>query len=252
MPASKRTTMIDGYTSVQMVRRAAGRSQGALEGPDAPPPTQQPKEGPEPPAPGQGKVGTKVSRTAVPERHDIICYECQYAFVLTGRLRATICPKCHEPLEATPLVVAEEHTGPVRTIGTAHVKPGGVLKDAEIVARIAIIEGDARDGTIRCQQLLYGSGGRINLARTTFRELVVAEGAEFKIDEPVTCRSVEVKGTMDAAVLTGLLTVRAGGLVRGTVQAGRLVVDEGGGLVAKLLVRRDIEVEHKDQTPRKK
>ncbi|MDI6775448.1 MAG: polymer-forming cytoskeletal protein [Verrucomicrobiota bacterium] len=236
--------MIDGFTSVQMVRRAAKRNRNG-----APVPRDDAEATPAA-EPFAGKIGAKVTQTALPDRYDIVCYECGYAFVLTGHLRRTICPKCRAQLEAGATVAAKEYSGAARTIGTVHVKPAGVLKDAVVTARILIVEGDATGGTLRCQQLQIGKGGRLALDRTTFRDLLIAGTAEFKPDAPVKCRALEVKGTIDADILAERVIVRAGGLASGNLRAERLVVDDGGGLKATVCAGKKTETEPNGEKPR--
>ena len=71
-----------------------------------------------------------------------------------------------------------------------------------------------------------------------------AAGAEVVFKRKVNYRDVEVLGLLKANVqATGLVRVRAGGLLRGRVRGPRLAVEEGGGLVAHLKIESSAGVE---------
>ena len=97
MADGDRANMIDGFASVQAVRRS--RPKGA-DPKYAPSRTRLPaSEKKKPPPSSDGKPVAHIGRTALPPRHDILCYACSYRFVHTGRMgEGLLCPKCHEML----------------------------------------------------------------------------------------------------------------------------------------------------------
>jgi cytoskeletal protein CcmA (bactofilin family) len=67
--------------------------------------------------------------------------------------------------------------------------------------------------------------------------LRIAPGAQFKFKHDARYRNVEILGALTAKLdATGVITVKAGGLLEGDIRAQRLVVEEGGGLKATLHV----------------
>lgn len=227
MPGSKSTNVIDGFASVQAVRRQRARGPGHARAVPEPP------RKPEPPKPrNQARIG----HTVVPTRHEIICYECDYAFTMSGRLDTTICPKCHEQLLMRDETITGAWAAPIRTIGTVDIQAGAVMKGADIIATDVILAGDARGATIRaCRRLELCQGAAFDVSLLRVRDLLIRRGNRIVIKDDVVCRDLMVEGELKAQVFTkGTTTIAPGGLLRGAFRGAHLIVQEGGGLMAKI------------------
>lgn len=238
MPGSKEPNVIDGFSSVRAVRHAgeAGHARQFKTRPskDRIPGTkeqsgQQNKA--EPPA-------SRIGHTVVPQKHELLCYECGYAFVVQGVIHYPICPKCHRKLIKDDLSIDAEWTGNVRTIGNVEIKSTGIVKSGSITARDIIIEGNAERCALHAgRRLELGHGARFNIEKAEFKDVLVRPGARIAIPPKLFCRNLYVEGELKAAVTaSGTVSVKSGGLLRGRVNTAHLTVEDGGGLKARLRV----------------
>ena len=226
VPSSKPSGLIDGFSSVQALRRIAERTQEHSAKPPEAAPAAHPEAAP-------GKVSARITRTAVPQKFEVICYECQYTFPVTGRVTDTSCPRCRVKLEKRDYLLDREFGHAIKTIGTVQLRPGGVLKDTTVVARSVILAGDASQAVIDCQLLQLRDGAQVELAKSRFRDLLIEADAHLVIPRTLSCRNIEVRGELDASLSAeGMILVKAGGHLKGSVRTAHLTVEEGGGLTA--------------------
>lgn len=228
----ERPIVIDGYNSVRAIRRAQRRnasesSRKSINKPDQKEETVQNK-----------KSGARINHTVIPKKHEITCYECDYYFMVSGRIQDTMCPKCHKNLKAIDHTINGEWTDSVRTIGTVELKAEAVLNGAEIRARDIILEGNAEKGTIRAgRRLELRKGARLNMARTRMKDLCVMKGGEFELSSTITCRDLEIEGTLKARIFAdGMVRIKCGGILDGELHTPHLIVEDGGGLEAKVVI----------------
>jgi hypothetical protein len=232
---------IDGFASVLAVRHAkrmAGRQTTQQHPPkhaQKPPKQHLPKQDSSSTEAPQG-VMARIAHSITPARFDVVCYECQYNFVMTGKIRETLCPKCRARLQAGDFVIDKEWYHPVRTIGTVEIIPGGVLRSIEVVARDIILAGSAEFGAINaCRLLELWPGARFDITRMQLTDLIVRAGGDFIFSQPITCRDVEIEGTLNAVLTaSGSVVIRAGGVLKGEVDCAHLIVEEGAGLDAEV------------------
>jgi cytoskeletal protein CcmA (bactofilin family) len=224
VPDSPKATVIDGFTSVQAMRRIERRAAQA----------RQPAT-PKSPAPVEPSPAAHFASSVMPQKYEITCYECGYLFALQGHVHDTLCPKCHRNLEALNLTIEGEWTVPVKTIGTVELKAGSVLKNVEINARDVILRGNAEDGTlVVTRRLEVHQGATLDIEKTSFRDLAIRSGGKFAFTKKIACRNLEVEGELTASIYSeGVITVRNGGLLKGEVHGPHLVIEEGGGLEAR-------------------
>lgn len=227
--------MIDGFTSVQAVRRAAGRTGDARKRPSHTTPPAREKNRQEDKK--TRKRAARIGHTVIPAKYEIVCYECGYTFKLSGRVYNTICPKCHKRLKTLDYTIDREWAAEIKTIGTIEIKAGGVLKGAELTARDVILAGNAEEGTIACRRLELCPGARFDIATVKIRDLLIRSGGNFIITRKFACKNLEVEGQLKGRIFTdGIVTIRPGGFLRGELHGQHLVVQEGGGLKAKVAV----------------
>jgi len=225
---SRKTSVVDGYTVVRMVRHAKG---GEPEPAPSPPPRKEPL-----PA-GDGKKA-HIGHTVLPTRHTIRCYECAYEFTLTARSPKTYCPKCRTILEWKDVLIQGEWSESVKTAGTIRVGPQGVVRAGTLIATDILLDGRVEGGSLDAFRWLeLGAGAAYDPACMKASSLRVAAGAEIKLKGRATFQDVEIFGRLDARLQAGgLVAVRAGGLLTGELEGPRLSVEEGGGLRARLKV----------------
>lgn len=229
-------SVIDGFSSVQAVRRSGRTTNPRFRQSRTTLPATD--KTPEKISQNKSSAPLKIGHTIIPEKHEIICYECEYAFTLPGRIRNTICPKCHRKLDPENHIIENESNATIRTIGTIEIKSNAVLKGAKLTGRNIILAGDASDGTIRaCGCLELCPGAKFDFAKIRLKDLRIRGKGRFTIRRKITCRNIEVEGKLKANIYSdGIATIRHGGLLQGEIHGPHLIVEEGGGLKAKVVI----------------
>jgi cytoskeletal protein CcmA (bactofilin family) len=189
------------------------------------------------------KTGARVSRTTVPVKHHIECYECSYKFQVHGRATTTHCPKCRVLLDFKDYLIDSEWVETIKTAGTIRLAATGVLKSGDLIGAEVIIEGIIEGGRARALRTIeLGAGAIFSEKAVSAPDLRIAPGAEFKFKQEARYRNVEIFGTLHAQLeSTGIIIVKPGGLLEGDVHAQHLVVEEGGGLKAMLRIAHKSE-----------
>jgi cytoskeletal protein CcmA (bactofilin family) len=190
------------------------------------------------------KTGARVSRTTVPVKHHIECYECSYKFQVHGRATTTHCPKCRVLLDFKDYLIDSEWVETIKTAGTIRLAATGVLKSGDLIGAEVIIEGIIEGGRARALRTIeLGAGAIFSEKAVSAPDLRIAPGAEFKFKQEARYRNIEIFGTLHAKLeSTGIIIVKPGGLLEGEVHAQHLVVEEGGGLKAMLRIAHKSEV----------
>jgi len=231
VPKHRKVNTLDSYATIRAVARAKPAS--AL-------PTGPPASGEQAgSAPGEApKTGARVARTAVPVKHQIECYECNYKFQTHGRVTSTHCPKCRALLDLTDHTIDSEWVDTVKTAGVIRLTPTGVLKNGDLIGADVIVEGIIEGGRARALRTLELAAGAIFSEKAlSAPDLRIGPGAEFKFKQTAKYRNIEICGSLNANLeASGLVTVRAGGLFEGEVQAEHLAVEDGGGLKAEVRI----------------
>jgi hypothetical protein len=113
------------------------------------------------------------------------------------------------------------------------------LENVRIRAGNVILEGALDEhSTIECTQWLE-LGGQANPhpRQLTMRNLRIAAGSAMKFKYKLQVHHLELLGTLEADVeATGLVSIREGGHLKGTVRGAHLQVEEGGGLSARVFI----------------
>ena len=168
MPRSHRPTVIDGFTSIQAVKRSSSRNPHDKDAPEQAPAPAEPKQ--------RASVKARIGHTAMPRKHEIVCYECGYAFTLQGRVDKTYCPKCRTELQRIDHTLNAQWSGSVKTIGTVTVPEGIALRGGNITACDVVLCGDAKGVTIKASRRIeFGTGGLLDPRHVTCRDILVPD-----------------------------------------------------------------------------
>lgn len=251
MARTTRPTVINGLASVRAATRAGSGSKGPkLRSADSKSPPRR--------APAKKKPGVapsrNIARTVLPEKHEIVCPDCGYAFKLQGRFEKTFCPKCRVTLEMTHHVIDKPWQGVIKTIGTVEIKKEGEIKGGRIVAGRVIVSGDITGADISaCGRLELCKGAVLDPSKLKINDLVIRKDGTFRIPGTLACRNVQVEGTLRAKVFSeGVVTVKPAGLLQGEIHTAHLVVEAGGGLKARMYVSKAPGQEPNKTTARKR
>ncbi len=232
--------VIDGYSSIQALRQGGHLSQEAKTRPSS---TKLPEP---PPKKKDGSIEKPAGRfgsTIIPDKYEIVCYQCGYSFLLTGQLRKTFCPKCREELKIKDYIIDAEWSGTIKTIGTVDIKSGGSLKNANITAGRLIIDGDAGvNSVINASRILeLGPNAKFDMSNISMTDLLIREGSKASIQQEISCRNLVVEGCLNIKTVNCEHAVlKKNGYLDGKLTAGSLTVEEGCGMNAELHIERKI------------
>jgi cytoskeletal protein CcmA (bactofilin family) len=225
--------MIDGYSSVQALRRLDGKVS-----PRAKPPADSASEADHtvPPASSATPKPASFGHTALPTRHDLICYSCGYQFVVTGRLDKVLCPKCKTQLETGDKHIDGAWSGTLKTVGRVYINSGATVTSSSIVAMDIRVAGICRNTRLEpTRHLELDTGAQVELDKLSKQRIIIIEDAKLTFDEPLRCCSLDIHGELQAdAHPSERAVLHPTGMFRGTLHAPRLVVYEGAGLKAHL------------------
>ncbi len=242
MPDPDKANVVSGFVAVEAVRRAG--LQPARPRIRTGPAPQKPEPRPLPRGPQPLVIGSdgkppspRIGHTALPPRHEIVCYECSYMFVMQGRVWTTQCPKCRQRLENVDHVIEDEHTESIRTIGKVTVTETGKLKGCDVRARELLLAGAVKDARVETGHLQLAPTARFDIKDIRAKNIVVEAGGEFAFEHKLSCRDVTVAGTLHAVLFSeGLILVQAGGFLKGELHGSHLVVEPGGALKADISI----------------
>ena len=237
MAESKSPQYIDGFSSVQAVKHH-GQRKGRKKPEKKPPPTPAPERKTD--ATSKGTRQTRIGHTVRPKSYQIECFNCGYSFKLTGRLSKVFCPKCREALEVDDYVVesGEEWSRDIKTIGRVEVKKGATIRNARILARELALGGRIEESS----GYIFGfmelrQGGSFELGDLRVNDIRVSAGCSLSLRRQLECDNLTVQGDIKGRFkIHNRVTVRSGGCLRGNVTAPRLVVEDGGGLKARMKI----------------
>ena len=231
--AKKRAKVMDGFSVVRSLAQA--QQDGTLPRPGAGRRAEETTSRLPPPAkPGDSP---HIVKTIEPTRRTIRCFECGYEFKLSGTTRTIYCSKCREKIDMGDYVIEGPWTEEIKTGGSVVIREGARLENVLIRAGNVILEG-ALDGqsTIECTQWLeVGGEAEPNPRQVTMRNLRIAAGKTLRLRYKLQVHHVELLGTLEGDVeASGLVSIREGGHLKGTVRGAHLQVEEGGGLSARV------------------
>jgi cytoskeletal protein CcmA (bactofilin family) len=229
LPRRRKDGVVDSYAAIKAAQHAARahpqRAPVATDG-------GQPHE--------LQQLGAQITRTAIPAKQLIECYECGYKFQLHGRAASTNCSKCRVMLDLTDHVINKKWNGTIKTAGKVHIASSGIAESGEIVASEIVLEGKIETGRVRAtQKLEIWPGSRFCEDNVRTVDLFIAPGATATFNQPTDYRSVEVAGTLHANLhANGTVIVKAGGRFVGEIYSGHLIVEDGGGLQALVKIQK--------------
>jgi cytoskeletal protein CcmA (bactofilin family) len=168
----------------------------------------------------------------------LVCYSCQYKFTVTGSLAKLFCPKCREQLESGDHNIEGSWTSDILTVGKVHIKSGAKVVGASIVANDIIVGGDCSEANLKpVRHIELETGAVVSPGVLNNHKVIIRAGAKIALDTPLRCSDLDIYGELHAkAIPTGTVTLFAGGMFRGELNASSLIVNDGGGLSADLKI----------------
>ena len=127
----------------------------------------------------------------------------------------------------------------IKTIGVVHVKPAGRVVGGTMHAMDLVVEGTVQGGThYACGRVECKAGAKIELSAIQAKDIVVRRGARVVSRKTLRYHNIEIEGELNAKLIAdGIVRIRPGGLLKGSLEGAHLEVEEGGGVKARLVVR---------------
>ncbi len=240
--------VIDGFASVQALKRASARKEGGVKA--------KIHESVDEDA-GAAKVASakavaaadastvrspsRASATVVvPQKRLVICYSCGYSHTVSGRMQNSYCPKCKKKLVTDDVIVGGKHTEDILTIGNVTVTADAEFSEGlTITGQRVVLDGDVTPlASITASEALeMRSNAKFrgeSIHNITGRVIVPAE-CVVKLDSPFACTNLEIYGSLHAEVaVENSATILSGGLLKGSFRGPSLIVHDGGGLIGSV------------------
>ena len=233
MSNERRANLVDGLTTL----RAA--QQTGKEKPVSSAPSSGAETGVNKISRGQ-KPASKIRRTVLPSRNEIVCYQCEATFEIIGRSTNTVCPKCRARLDIKDLVINTEWAEEIITAGTVTIAPEGALKGGSLIANKIIVQGSIEGASVRASRLMELQAGCFCPEDSiSCLDLVIGVGFELILcDKKKAFRNIQVLGQLEGDVsMSGVLHISTTGHFSGKVSCAGLRVEAGGALEAEVQAR---------------
>lgn len=230
--ASKKTKVVDGFTAIRAAQEAARHGRGDPLRPDG-----AAKKPPDSGGSADPRAGSRIGRSVMPTKREIICPECAMPTEITGNLQMFVCNHCRHRMQLRDLQIpAGEWSGEIEVGGTVIVPADAVLKGGKIVANDIVLQGAMAGTEIRaCRRFTIGAAAKPDWVRLKSMDLELGVGVNLTPGKPIEGRHMLLHGKFSGnAILGGTLTVHADGDFSGKIKAAGLRVEEGGGLRAQL------------------
>lgn len=188
-----------------------------------------------------GSPEASVSRTTLPTKQHIRCFECTYEFNLTGRMSSTHCPKCRASLDLAGYTIDTDCHETLKTLGKIKITPRGVVTSALLLGTDVDLAGKVTNSSVEAlHELVLFPGADFTRGNFKAVDLKIEAGGEVMFRNPALYRNVEVIGAFIAPLYaTGLVVVRAGASFMGSVCGGRLIVEDGATFIAESNISPD-------------
>ncbi len=231
--ASKKTKVVDGFTAIRAAQEAARHGRGDPLRPEA----ETPQKAPGGAAP---KAGSRIGRSVMPTKREIICPECGATSSIVGKVDLWVCNQCRHRMKLQDLHIPDgDWQDDVEIGGTVTVAPGARLKGGRIVANDIVLKGQMDGVELRaCHKLTIEAGAKPDWVRLKMLDLELGAGVNLTPGKPIEGRHLHLHGKFAGnAVLKGTLYIYADGDFSGQLRSAGLQVEEGGGFRAQLDVK---------------
>jgi cytoskeletal protein CcmA (bactofilin family) len=227
---------MSGFDVVRAVKHVRDQHGSAPPPPKKPP--APPTSPPDQPDDGKPSSQVKIGKTAVPTKHEYVCYECGYRFTVAGKVRTLYCAKCRTILNQSDYVIDKRHDVSIVTAGAVTIKPEGSWAGGTLSARDVIMEGNHEDGSIKVfRRLEIGPGATFRQDKVEAEDIVVRTGAVVALTQTLKIRDLEVSGEIDGEIeASGMITLHSGGMVRGHIRSKHFRMEDGAGLMARVCI----------------
>ena len=233
MAEKRKAQIVDGYAALRAAREKEEQTGSTVV----------PKKSERASGPVKKTItpASRIGRTVVPRKHELVCYACDFSFEITVRNQNTVCPKCRERLVVQDEKITEEWEGELCTMGKVVIGPEAVIKSGNITANTIVLEGKLEpEVSLRATcRFEIAEGAVFDLKQVKARDLLIDEGVRYTLPKKnaFKLKNVEVKGELKAKLeLAGTLKIYKTGSFIGDVKSSGLWLEDGGGLSGKCAI----------------
>ena len=258
MSPRKATNVIDGFSSVQAVKRVAERKKpSASDGSREEFGVSAEKHAAVKPADSQetnsssGKLSANASgvhvtaaHSVIPSKRLVICYVCGYSHTVMGKMHHSFCPKCKTKLNTDDVTVEGEFTEDILTIGNVKILSGAKIKDGvTILGQNVRIDADvstaagitATESLELCTNAKFKIGALNNIKGV----ICIPQDNFVEIDFAFTCATLKVYGTLFADMsVQECAYLYSGSSFKGTLLTPALIMEDGANMSATVNINK--------------
>ncbi|MGA0369933.1 MAG: hypothetical protein ACO3N7_10850, partial [Kiritimatiellia bacterium] len=241
--ASKKTKVVDGFTAIRAAQEAARHGRGDPLRPES--------ETPKTPGTADARAGSRIGRSVMPTKREIICPACGVPSLVVGKVDLWVCTQCRHRMKLQDVKIEPgEWKDELEVGGTVTVLPGAKLVGGKITANDIVLQGEMQGVELRaCHKLVIHKEAKPDWVRLKMMDLELGPGVNLTPGKPIEGRHLHLHGKFSGnAVLQGTLYIYADGDFSGQLRAAGLQVEEGGGFRAQL----DVKPENAPPPPKPK
>lgn len=241
--ASRKAKVVDGFTAIRAAQEAARHGRGD--------PLRQNSETPKPNSTADPKAGTRIGRSVMPSKREVICPECGIPSSVVGKVELWVCTHCRHRMKLQDLEIPEgDWEGDIEVGGTVIISSGARLKGGKITANDIVLQGHMDGVELKAShKLTIGALAKPDWVRLKTLDMELGVGVNLTPGKPIEGRHMHLHGKFNGnAVLGGTLYIYPDGDFSGQLRAAGLHVEEGGGFRAQL----DVKPENAPPPPKAK
>jgi cytoskeletal protein CcmA (bactofilin family) len=163
-----------------------------------------------------------------PRERSVRCYRCYHIQAVPQTAQSTQCQRCSVYINLSNFEIKVRRNQTLRTRGNIEVERSGSLVLCEVACHNLTVRGII-DAKLDCSgQVLFRHSGSVQGALHC-ESIRIAKRCEVTFADQVMTESAEIAGTFTGSMTcSGLVRVRAGGVITGAVQAREIQIDTGG------------------------
>jgi len=241
--ASKKTKVVDGFTAIRAAQEAARHGRGD--------PLRQKSETPKPQSTGDPRAGSRIGRSVMPTKREVICPECGVSSSIVGKVALWVCTQCRHRMKLQDLEIPDgDWEDEIEVGGTVIISKGARLKGGKITANDVVLQGHMDGVEVRaCHKLTIGVHAKPDWVRLKTLDLEVGAEVNLTPGKQIEGRHLHLHGKFSGnAKLDGTLYIYADGDFSGQLYSAGLQIEEGGGFRAQL----DVNPDHAPPPPKPK
>lgn len=227
-----KTKLVDGLVTLRATQLHKREKRYSTKSSDE----EQAEKAPESSKPAVRKTGSGIGRTVMPTQNQIVCYACNFQFVMRGRAESTQCPKCGARLSLKDQTITGGFSEELVTAGKVTLTKSAILDGGHLIANDIVLEGTVKAGTLKAFQTLeLAKGAVIPEELIDAKHLRIGVGGSFDFHTDMQFEDVDIQGELKADITAnGMVAVRSTGHLLGSLTTTHFMLEEGGGLNASV------------------